>query len=97
MVTTYESIKAHSGFRSPILFGQRAAALMSSAWAMANSRWLGQPEAIANVMRRTLVRTSAPILRSLRRIGVSAGLVCRPHLDSDVRANQLRLWFASMA
>ena len=53
---------------------QRAAA--SAACAARYSAWQGKADGIASLMRRTLVRTSAPIFNSLRRIV--------PH---DARAN----------
>ena len=49
------------------LVRQRAAAA-SRAQAILYSRWLGKAEAMANLMRRTLMVTSAPILSSLRRM-----------------------------
>ena len=47
---------------------QAATALRRRAWARANSCRYGQPEAMATVMRRTLIRTRAPIFSSLRRM-----------------------------
>jgi hypothetical protein len=45
----------------------QAAAAANAAWVAANSRWYGQAEAIATLIRRTLIRTNAPILSSLSR------------------------------
>jgi hypothetical protein len=41
---------------------------VSAAWAARYSAWYAKAEGMASLMRRTLVRTSAPILSSLRRM-----------------------------
>ena len=46
----------------------QAAAWRNRAWASAHSACQGQPDAMANLTRRTEMRTRAPILRSLSRI-----------------------------
>jgi hypothetical protein len=50
--------------RRRCLVGQAA----SAAWAARYSAWYGKAEGMASLMRRTLVRTSAPIFSSLRRM-----------------------------
>src|SRR4051794_35055293 len=48
--------------------GGARAAMIRRAWASRHSAAAGQAEAMATVTRRALMRTSAPIFRSLRRI-----------------------------
>ena len=57
----------------------QTAAWRNRAWASAHSACQGQPDAMANLTRRTEMRTRAPILRSLSRIVpqvASANCVC---------------------
>src|SRR5258708_16891225 len=45
-----------------------SAAVESARWAVAKTALYGQPDAMASLMRRTLMVTRAPILNSLRRM-----------------------------
>src|SRR5487761_1417723 len=53
---------------------RQATACTSKAWASRNSCWEGQPEAMASLTRRTLTVTTAPILRSARRVALLRSL-----------------------
>ena len=71
------------------LVRQRAAAV-SKACARLNSRWLGQPDAMATLTRRTLVVTTAPIFSSAKRMEPQEALAKRVCLRPMRRNAQSR-------
>ena len=83
----------------------RARAASASRTAAIPQIWAaGQADAMAKLMRRTLMRTRAPTLSNLSRM-VPAKVIKECQLDlyadrtstATMRANQVRLWFPSMA
>src|SRR5260370_23399980 len=75
-------------------------------WAVAKMALYGQPDAMANLIRRTLTVTRAPILNSLRRtvpqVASARSVVCKARRRRPltrtyaIEANHRRSWLAAM-